>query len=215
MTGITCHPCSIIPKSLYCGLGLIPILSKGILGWWSRNGMWYLISKLSKSFYNESELIFLVHHWGRLTSNLRGVMYPFEFKLSLPHRKQKITNAQVSGGGQRLVLDLRLDELIHRDSLPTDGYRMAPLSWTTSGTRLEVTFIFPSFLSSRPAQFLGGFSRQTPSLSLTQNVTLYQFLGPYNIILPRHESFQIGQFILTLALTRCASTLSCRGKTIT
>ena len=30
--GITCHTCSIILKSLYCGLGLIPILSKGIWG---------------------------------------------------------------------------------------------------------------------------------------------------------------------------------------
>ena len=28
---------------------------------------------LSKSFYNESDLLFLVHHWGRLTSDLRGV----------------------------------------------------------------------------------------------------------------------------------------------
>ena len=67
--GITCHTCSIIPKSLYCGLGLIPISSKGILGWWSRYGMWYLISKLSKSFYIESDLLFLVHLWGRLTSD--------------------------------------------------------------------------------------------------------------------------------------------------
>ena len=71
--GVTCHACSIIPKSLYWGLGLIPILSKGILGWWSMYGMWYLISKLSKSFYNESYLLFLVHHWGRLTSQLRVV----------------------------------------------------------------------------------------------------------------------------------------------
>ena len=67
----------------------------------------------------------------------------------------------------------------------------------------------------RPAQFWGGFSRQTPSFSLTQNVTLYQFLGPYNIILPRHESFQIGQFILILALKWCTWKLSCHGKTIT
>ena len=71
--GITCHTCSIIPKSLYCGLGLIPILSKGIWRWWSRYGMWYLILKLSKSFYNESDILFLVHHWGRLTSDLRVV----------------------------------------------------------------------------------------------------------------------------------------------
>ena len=72
--GITCHTCSIIPKSLYCGLGLIPILSKGILRWWSRYGMWYLISKLSKSFYDESDLLFLVHHWGQLISDLRLVI---------------------------------------------------------------------------------------------------------------------------------------------
>ena len=70
---ITYHTCSIISKSLYSGLGLIPIHSKGILGWWSRYGMWYLISKLSKSFYNESDLLFLVHHWGPLTSDLRVV----------------------------------------------------------------------------------------------------------------------------------------------
>ena len=65
----------------------------------------------------------------KVDSHIR--MYPLEFKRSLPHRKQKITNAQVSGGDQRLELDLRLDELIHLDSLPTDGYRMeypAPLS---------------------------------------------------------------------------------------
>ena len=44
--GVTWHTCSIIPKSQYCGLGLIPILSIGILGWWSRYGKWYLILKL-------------------------------------------------------------------------------------------------------------------------------------------------------------------------
>ena len=65
--------CYIIPKSLYWGLGLSLIHSKGILGWWSRYGMWYLILKLSKSFYYESDLLFLVHHWGRLTSHLRVV----------------------------------------------------------------------------------------------------------------------------------------------
>ena len=61
----------------------------------------------------------------KVDSHIR--MHPLEFKRSLPHRKQKTTNAQVSGGDQRLVLDLRLDELIHLDSLPTDGYRTAPL----------------------------------------------------------------------------------------
>ena len=61
------------PKIPYWGLGLSLIHSKGILGWWSRYGKWYLISKLSKSFYSESCLLFLVHHWGRLTSHLRVV----------------------------------------------------------------------------------------------------------------------------------------------
>ena len=46
------------------------------------------------------------------------------------------------------------------------------------------------FLPIRPAQFLGGFCGQTPSLRLTQIVTPYQFLGPYDIVLPRHESFE-------------------------
>ena len=82
--GITCHTCSIIPKSLYCGLGLIPILSKGFWGWWSRYGMWYLFSKHSKSFYNESDLLFLVHHWCRLTSDLRGVCYDTIRSISTP-----------------------------------------------------------------------------------------------------------------------------------
>ena len=43
------------------------------MAWWSRYGMWYLFSKHSKSFYNESDLLFLVHYWSRLTSDLRGV----------------------------------------------------------------------------------------------------------------------------------------------
>ena len=64
----------------------------------------------------------------------------------------------------------------------------------------------------RPAEFLGRFSRQTPSLSLTQTVTPYQFLGPYNIVLPRHESFEVGHFILILALKWPILKLSCRGK---
>ena len=38
--GITCHTCSIIPKSLNWGLGLSLIHSKEILGWYGRYGMW-------------------------------------------------------------------------------------------------------------------------------------------------------------------------------
>ena len=82
---ITCHTCSII--SIYCRLGLIPIHSKGFLGWWSRYGMWYLISRHSKSFYNESDLLFLVHHWGRLTSGLRVVSKPKESDHAKEHEK--------------------------------------------------------------------------------------------------------------------------------
>ena len=53
---------------------------------------------------------------------------------------------------------------------------------------------------SRAAEIFWGFLPQTPSLSLTQTVTPYQFLGPYNIVLPRHESFEVGNFISILAL---------------
>ena len=49
-------------------------------------------------------------------------------------------------------------------------------------------------MCSRAAEFLGGIWRQTPPLSWTQNVSAYQFLGPYNIVLPRHESFEVGHF---------------------
>ena len=68
---------SILPKSVYCGMWInwiILIKSKGILRWWaSRHGMWYLISKLSKGFYNQSDFIILVHRWCRLTSAVRAV----------------------------------------------------------------------------------------------------------------------------------------------
>ena len=74
--GIPCHTCSIIPKSLYCELGLSTIHSIGVLRLSSRYGMWYLISKLSKSFYNESHLLFLVHHRCLLTLDLRVVNKP-------------------------------------------------------------------------------------------------------------------------------------------
>ena len=60
----------------------------------------------------------------------------------------------------------------------------------------------------KAAQIFGGFLPQTPSLSLTQTVTPYQFLGPYGIVLPRHESFEVGQFISLLALKWPNSKLS-------
>ena len=48
---------------------------------------------------------------------------------------------------------------------------------------------------SGAAHFLGGFLPQTPSLSLAQTMTPYQFLDPYNIILPQPESFGVDHFI--------------------
>ena len=47
---------------------------------------------------------------------------------------------------------------------------------------------------SRAAEIFGVFWSQTPPLGLTQNVTPYQFLGPYNIVLARPESFKVGHF---------------------
>ena len=44
--------------------------------------------------------------------------------------------------------------------------------------RLEKECVEKKLLYIRPAQFWGGFSGQTPSLSLTQTVTPFQFLGP-------------------------------------
>ena len=65
---------------------------------------------------------------------------------------------------------------------------------------------------NRAAQIFWGFLPQTPSLSLTQTMTPYQFLGPYSIVLPRHESFEVGHFkanieirwpILKLVVKQC------------
>ena len=74
-------------------------------------------------------------------------------------------------------------------------------------------FIVISFwLYIRAAEIFWGFGRQTPPLSFTQNVTAYQFLGPYVIVLPRPESFGVGHFIYILALKWPTSRLSGRGK---
>ena len=48
---------------------------------------------------------------------------------------------------------------------------------------------------SRPAEFYEGFWFQTPPLSLIQNLIVYQFLEPWDSVLPRPESFEIGHFI--------------------
>ena len=64
----------------------------------------------------------------------------------------------------------------------------------------------------RPAQFWGGFSRQTPSFSLTQTVTPFQFLGPWVIVLPRHESVEAHLVKANIKINWPIWRLSCRGK---
>ena len=49
-------------------------------------------------------------------------------------------------------------------------------------------------LYTRAAEIFGGLCGQTPTLSLTQTMTAYQFLGPYDIVLSRPESFEVGHF---------------------
>ena len=64
------------------------------------------------------------------------------------------------------------------------------------------------------AQFSQEFLPQTPSLTLTQAVTPYEFWGPYDIVLQRPESFEVGHFISILALKCPTSKLSGRDKTM-
>ena len=71
-----------------------------------------------------------------------------------------------------------------------------------------------SSLRTRAAEIFGGFWSQTPPLSLTQNLTAYQFLGPYKIILPRHESFKIGNFQANIEIKWPALKLLCCGITM-
>ena len=69
-------------------------------------------------------------------------------------------------------------------------------------------------LCSRAAHIFFGFLPQTPSLSLTQTVTPYQFLGPYGIVLPHPESFEVGHFKANIEIKWPTSTLSGCGKTM-
>ena len=69
-------------------------------------------------------------------------------------------------------------------------------------------------LGTRAAQFSEEFLPQTPSLTLTQAVTPYQFLGPYNIVLPRPESIELGHFRANIAIKFPTLKLSGRGKTM-
>ena len=67
---------------------------------------------------------------------------------------------------------------------------------------------------SRAAEIFGVFWSQTPPLGLTQNVTPYQFLGPYNIVLARPESFKVGHFKANIEIKWTTLKLSGRDKTM-
>ena len=73
--------------------------------------------------------------------------------------------------------------------------------------RLEKECVEKKLLYIRPAQFWGGFSGQTPSLSLTQTETSYQFLGPYDIVLQRPKSFKVGHFKANIEIYEIYSAL--------
>ena len=70
-------------------------------------------------------------------------------------------------------------------------------------------------LCSRAAEIFGGFCRQTPPLSFTQNVAAYQFLGLQNFNLPRPESLEVGNFKGNMQIKWPTPKLSGRGKTMT
>ena len=53
---------------------------------------------------------------------------------------------------------------------------------------------YSCFLQIRVPSTAGEIFRGTPSLSLTQTVTPYQFLGSYDIVLQHPESFEVGHF---------------------
>ena len=67
-------------------------------------------------------------------------------------------------------------------------------------------------LGTRAAEIFGGLCSQTSPLSLTQTVTAYQVLGPYDIVLSRPESFKVVHFISILALKWPTLKLSGRDK---
>ena len=67
---------------------------------------------------------------------------------------------------------------------------------------------------SRAAENFGEFWSQTLPLSLTQNVTPYQFSGPYDIVLARPESFNVGHFKANIEIKWPTLKLSGRGKTM-
>ena len=72
------------------------------------------------------------------------------------------------------------------------------------GNQLYPTYVLTlnnmQLLGTQAGKFFWRFLPQTPSLSLTQNVIPYQFLGPYNIVLPQLKSFEVGHFISYISL---------------
>ena len=66
----------------------------------------------------------------------------------------------------------------------------------------------------RAAEIFWELYSQTPPLSLTQTVTAYQFLGPYNIVLSRPKSFEVGHFKANIEKKWTTLKLSGRDKTM-
>ena len=69
-------------------------------------------------------------------------------------------------------------------------------------------------LDNRAAEIFPGLCSQTPPLSLTQTVTAYQFLVPYDIVLSQPKSFEVGHFKANIEIKWPALNLSGCGKTI-
>ena len=78
----------------------------------------------------------------------------------------------------------------------------------------KTKFSMTSCTVHQASPILGGFSGQTPSLSLTQTETSYQFLGPYDIVLQRPKSFKVGHFKANIEIKCPTLKLSGRGKTM-
>ena len=65
---------------------------------------------------------------------------------------------------------------------------------------------------SRAAEIFWELYSQTPPLSLTQTLTAYQFLVPYDIVLSRPESFEVGHFKANIGIKWKTLKLSGRDK---
>ena len=84
--------------------------------------------------------------------------------------------------------------------------------FTVEFEHFDQKYFRQAYLTLGQAKFFGGFLSQTPLLSLTQTVTPYKFLGPYGIVLPRLESFEVCYFMAYIEIKWPTSKLLWRGK---